>query len=209
MYTRKEHRPLHRPGRGPAPAPAPGRSAGAARPPVKLHLGCGLCIVPGWINCDLRRAPGVDLCADLRAGLPIAEASVDCIAAIHVLQDLAYFDIAPALAELRRVLKPGGVLRLALPDLDKALCAYLAGDSAYFYIPDHDARSIGAKLVTQITWYGSVRTPFTYDALREWVLEAGFEDIYRCKHRVTLSRFADLASLDNRERESLFVEAVR
>jgi predicted SAM-dependent methyltransferase len=176
--------------------------------PRRLHLGCGPFIAPGWLNCDLRYAPGVNLCADLRAGLPLADASIDCIAAIHVLQDLTYDEVRPALRELHRILGPGGVLRLGLPDLDKALCAYLAGDAAFFYVPDKDAASIGTKLVTQLTWYGSVRTPFTYDCIREWLLEAGFGDVYRCEYRITLSRFAELADLDNRERESLFVEAV-
>jgi predicted SAM-dependent methyltransferase len=73
----------------------------------------------------------VDLRCDIRTGLPLETDSTDCIASIHVLQDLPYFDIAPALGELKRVLKPGGVLRVAVPDLDKALCAYIAGGSAY------------------------------------------------------------------------------
>lgn len=58
------------------------------------------------------------------------------------------------------MLKPGGILRIAIPVLGKVLHAYLAGDSAYSYVPDSDARTIGAKLITQLTWYGSVRKPF-------------------------------------------------
>ena len=60
----------------------------------------------------------------------------------------------PVLTELRRVLKPGGVLRLCLPDLIKGVEAYERGDRDYFLIPDEDARSLGAKLVTQLIWYG-------------------------------------------------------
>src|SRR5438105_1702168 len=114
-----------------------------------LNLGCGPRIARGWLNLDARPVAGA-IRGDVLAGLPFRDASVDCIAAIHVLQDLAYPDIAPALAELRRVLKPRGVLRLAVPDLDRAIRAYLAGDEAYFHVPDADAKSAGAKLVTQI-----------------------------------------------------------
>jgi predicted SAM-dependent methyltransferase len=59
----------------------------------------------------------VDLQCDIRTGLPLETNSIDCIASIHVLQDLPYFD------------------------LDKALHAYLAGDSAYFNVPDTDVRT--------------------------------------------------------------------
>ena len=52
---------------------------------------------------------------------------------------------AAALGELHRVLKPGGVLRLALPDLDRGIAAYQNGQADYFHVPDDDARSIGAN----------------------------------------------------------------
>jgi len=173
----------------------------------RINLGCGPRATPGWLNCDRLAAPGVDLRCDLRGGVPLATASVDCIAAIHLMQDLAWPEIAPALVELHRLLKAGGVLRLAVPDLDRALRAYLAGDARYFYVPDADARSIGAKLVTQIVWYGSVRTPCTYDFLAESLAAAGFAGIERAGFGA--SRVSGLAALDNRERESLFVEAVK
>ena len=156
---------------------------------------------------DITAAPGVDARVDLRGALPLAGDSVDCIAAIHVLQDLAWPDIRPVLEELHRVLKRGGVLRLALPDLDKAIDAYRAGDGGYFYVPDEHARSVGAKLVTQITWYGSVRTPFTFDCIAEWLEAAHFAGIRRAKFGE--SSIDGLAQLDNRERETLFVEAVK
>ena len=175
--------------------------------PVRLTLGCGPRPAPGWINADLRDYEGVDLRGDIRDGLPLSDHSVDCAVAIHVLQDLPWCDIPVALAELRRVLRSGGVLRLGLPDLDRAIDAYRRGDAAYFHVPDADARSIGAKLVAQIIWYGSVRTPFTFDFARELLERAGFAEVRRCAFRETGSPDPEIVSLDNRERESLFVEA--
>jgi predicted SAM-dependent methyltransferase len=174
---------------------------------VRLNLGCGSHAAPGWVNCDIAAAPAVELRSDLRRGLPLRSESADCIAAIHLLQDLSWTEIAPALAELHRVLRPGGVLRLAVPDLDRAIDAYLAGNRDYFYVPDSDARSAGAKLITQITWYGSVRTPLNWEFLEEWLRAAGFVAIER--RRYGESRVPGLASLDNRERETLFVEATK
>src|SRR3954465_678784 len=172
-----------------------------------VNLGCGPVAPAGWINCDAKNLPGVDLRCDLRSGLALGADHADYIAAIHVLQDLAYADIVPALREIRRVLKPGGVLRLAVPDIDRAINAYVRRDAAYFYVPDEHARSVGAKLITQIIWYGSVRTPCNFEFVGESLAAAGYHDIERCSFGVTFSRFPQLASLDNRERETLFVEA--
>jgi ubiquinone/menaquinone biosynthesis C-methylase UbiE len=144
---------------------------------------------------------------DDRRALPFASACADCVAAIHVLQDLFWDRVEPLLAEFHRVLKSGGVLRVAVPDLDKAMRAYLDGDASYFYVPDRDARSIGAKMITQIVWYGSVHTPCTFSFLDEWLRKRGFADVVR--YAFGESAVDGLASLDNRERESLFIEAVK
>jgi predicted SAM-dependent methyltransferase len=151
----------------------------------------------------------VQLVGDIRDGLDLPDACMDCAVGIHVLQDLPWADIPAALAELHRVLKPGAPLRLGLPDLDRAIDAYRRGDAAYFHVPDDDAPSLGAKLVTQIIWYGSVRTPFTFDFARDLLQQAGFERIARCSFRQTTTSLPDIVTLDNRERESLFVEAFR
>lgn len=173
---------------------------------TRLNVGCGSAAAPGWVNCDVRGI-GIDLCADVRGRLPLASNAVGGIAAIHLLQDLCWIDIAPTLAELHRVLSPGGTLRLGLPDLDRALRAYLDGDASWFYVPDRDARSAGAKLVTQIIWYGSVHTPMTFGFVAEWMARAGFACIER--RPFGESRVPGLAALDNRERESMFVEGVK
>ncbi len=175
--------------------------------PVRLNLGCGPRAAPGWINSDILRLPGVDLSCDIRQGLPLRGSTIDCAVAMRVLQDLAWADTRPALAELNRVLKSGGVLRLGLPDLERAMRAYLDRDADYFYVPDEDASSIGAKLIIQITWYGSVRTPFVFEFIEELLMQNGFERITRCRYKQTASLYPDIVQLDNRVRETLFVEA--
>jgi predicted SAM-dependent methyltransferase len=174
-----------------------------------MNWGCGETRPSGWINSDVRAGEGVHVTADIRAGLPLASGSLDYIVAIHSLQDLPFLEIEPALRELRRVLRAGGVLRLALPDLDLAIAAYQRGDRNYFYVPDADAESIGGKLAAQMTWFGSSRMLFTWESTAEWLTRAGFEDIRRCRIRETFSPYPEIVELDNRERETLFVEAVK
>jgi predicted SAM-dependent methyltransferase len=175
----------------------------------RLNWGCGPCTAAGWINSDRLTGEGIDLSCDIRHGLPIGAESLDYAVSIHALQDLPYPDVLPALRELHRVLKPAGVLRLGLPDLDRAIRAYVRKDARYFYIPDEDAASMGGKLVAQIVWYGSVRTPFTYDCIEEFLAKAGFRQVRRCRYKETRSPYPEIVELDNRERESLFVEAVK
>jgi SAM-dependent methyltransferase len=177
--------------------------------PRRLNWGCGTDPEPGWVNSDIKEAPGIDISADIRAGLPLDDASLDYAVSIHSLPELAYPDVATALRELHRVLRPDGVLRLALPDLDRAIRAYLDGDAGYFLIPDDDVRSLGGKLVVQLTWYGYSRTMFTFDFVEELLYAAGFRRVERCSYRQTSSPHAEIIELDNREGESLFVEAFK
>jgi predicted SAM-dependent methyltransferase len=176
-------------------------------PVRRLHWGCGENTVPGWINADRRGWPGVAIAGDIREGLPLESASIDYIVSIHALQDLPYFDIVPALAELRRVLVPGGVLRLGLPDMDRAIAAYLRDDRDYFYVPDSDSATTAGKMIIQLTWYGDSRIMFTYDFAREVLITAGFRAVMRCAYRETVSPFPAIVALDNRERETLYIEA--
>jgi SAM-dependent methyltransferase len=176
----------------------------------RLNWGCGPTPPPGWINADRIVGPGIAIVRDVRHGLPLRDDDLDYVVSIHGLQDVPYLDVVPALGELRRVLKPGGILRLALPDLDRSIRAYLAGDARYFHVPDGEVRSLGGKLVVQAIWYGSTRTPFTLDFIEELLTKAGFVAVHRCGFRETRSGFAPgIVALDNRERESLFVEAVK
>lgn len=175
----------------------------------RLNWGCGPQPAPGWLNSDLLTAPGIDLSGDIRDGLPLEAGSIWYITSIHALQSLPYLDVVPALRELLRVLKSGGVLRLALPDLERGLDACRRNDRAYFYIPDEESATISGKLIVQMTWYGSNRMLFTYEFARELLLRAGFRRVTHCAYRVTASQFPEIVELDNRERESLFVEAVK
>jgi predicted SAM-dependent methyltransferase len=173
----------------------------------RLNWGCGTNPDPGWINSDIKEDPAVEISADILEGLPLEAGSIDYAVSIHALPELGYADQLPALMELRRVLAPEGVLRLALPDLDRAIRAYQEGDRGYFLVPDEDARAIGSKMIAQLLWYGYSKTLFTFDFIAELLERAGFRDVRRCAFQETASRFPEIVALDNRPKESLFVEA--
>lgn len=175
----------------------------------RLNWGCGLRPVPGWVNSDIKEGAGIDVSCDIREGLPFQSDSFDYAVSIHALGELPYPDLVPALEELRRVVKTGGFVRLCLPDLDRAIAAYHQRDDAYFLVPDEDARSIGGKLIVQLTWYGYSRSLFTNDFIEELLDKAGFAEVIRCVYKQTASQYTEIVDLDDRENESLFVEAVK
>jgi SAM-dependent methyltransferase len=175
----------------------------------RLNWGCGETGEPGWINSDLKGGPGVDLPGDILEGLPLESDSVDYAVGIHALPELRYDQLVPALTELRRVLRPGGTLRLGLPDLEKGVDAYRRGDRDYFLIPDDEMESLGGKLITQLIWYGYSRTVFVAGFVEELLRKAGFSEVRHVAYRQTASGHPEIVALDNRELESLFVEAVK
>jgi predicted SAM-dependent methyltransferase len=174
----------------------------------RLNWGCGDWVVPGWVNCDQKDGDGI-VTSDIRAGLPFERDAFDYAVSIHALPELAYPELLPALAELRRVLKEGGLLRLGLPNLAKAVEAYQRGQRDYFLVPDEEMHSIGGKLITQLVWYGYSRTLFVPEFIEELLQRVGFQHVYNVNFGETRSRYAEIVELDNREQESFFVEAVK
>lgn len=172
----------------------------------RLNWGCGDHVAPGWINSDVKDEPAVDLVADIRDGLPLEPDSIDCAVGIHVLPEFSYPELVPALEELRRVLKPGGTLRLALPDLRRGIDAYLREDESYFKVGEDEVGSLGGRFIVQMLWYGYSRSLFTADFALELLQKAGFRDVRECPFGVTGSGIREIVELDNREDESLFVE---
>lgn len=92
--------------------------------PVRIHLGCGPRVIPGFLNVDSRAWPHVNIVGDVADLSRIGSGSADLIYASHVLE---YFDRQQAevvLKEWFRVLRPGGVLRLSVPDFDQLIAIY-------------------------------------------------------------------------------------
>jgi SAM-dependent methyltransferase len=175
----------------------------------RLNWGCGRQPDAGWLNSDVKEAPGIDISCDIRSGLPLEDASMDYVVSIHALPEVPYPDLIPVLRELRRVLRPSGVLRLGLPSLERAVDAYRRGDRDYFVIPDADAATVGGKLITQLVWYGYSRTMFVPEFALELLVQSGYSRAYETQFQETSSQYPDIVSLDDRPAESFFVEALR
>jgi len=96
---------------------------------MALHLGCGSAIKQGWVNVDLH--PAADLTLDARESLPFADNSFRIIYSEHFYGCFGYPDvITRLLSECYRVLEPGGVHSLCVPDGRKLLRHYTTGEYA-------------------------------------------------------------------------------
>jgi len=83
---------------------------------IKLNIGAGETVIPGWTAID--RKFGTEAFP-----LHYPDNSVSEIRCSHMLEHLSFGDVLDALREWNRVLKPGGRLRLSVPDFDKVVAS--------------------------------------------------------------------------------------
>lgn len=92
----------------------------------KLHLGCGPRFLKGYIHIDLSNYDHIDHRVDIANMKSLFEDnSIDEIYACHVLEHFSRKDIIPVLKEWNRILKPGGKMRLSVPDFEAIVSFYL------------------------------------------------------------------------------------
>jgi len=89
-----------------------------------VDIGCGPIHHPEWINLDLRASDDVKK-YNIKKKLPFEDSSVDAIYHSHLLEHLTKDEAYNFLSECHRVLKPGAVMRVVVPDLEQICQEYL------------------------------------------------------------------------------------
>jgi SAM-dependent methyltransferase len=90
-----------------------------------LNIGCGDRHHPEWINLDfVATGPAVQQ-YDLRRGIPFPESTFDIVYHSHVLEHFERKAALNLLRECHRVLRPGGTIRVVVPDLERIVQLYL------------------------------------------------------------------------------------
>lgn len=203
-------------------------------PGVKaLNLGCGLSIAPGWINIDnspnarlskyplIRRTlrklgvlsehhyavnwPKSIEIYDLKKRLPYSDSTIDYAYTSHFLEHLALNDAERLIGEVFRVLKPGGIIRVVVPDLALGARQYLEALQS----DPQDGKAAPEFLNWLQLSRPGLRDPhlWMYDApsLTAMLGRAGFANVVVCEYRK--GRMPDCDVLDNRPEDSLHLEA--
>ena len=89
---------------------------------MKLHIGPGNTYLPGWQNVDVFSNVKADIYSSALA-LPYERETFSLIYASHVLEHFSRYFTLAALSHWRDLLRPGGILRLAVPNF-KSVCEY-------------------------------------------------------------------------------------
>lgn len=90
-----------------------------------LNVGCGARFHPAWVNLDaVSRSPCVRE-HDCRNGIPFDDNYFDVSYHSHVLEHFEVSEAAKFIKECFRVLRPGGTIRVAVPDLEQLAQLYL------------------------------------------------------------------------------------
>jgi len=150
---------------------------------VKLHLGCGTRYIPGFIHVDIRKLPHVDYVTSADKLKMFKEGSVDLIYACHILDHFKRGQIDDVLKEWHRVLKPGGILRLAVSDFEQIVKVYLKYKDFKLVIgplmgrQDYPANTHGMI--------------FDFSYLYEFLKKAGFKKIRRYNWEETIHKDYD------------------
>lgn len=90
-----------------------------------LNIGCGTTYHPDWVNIDVAPVSHEIMRHDAAEPLPFEDGGFDACYSSHLLEHLPGEEALRLLVEIRRVLKPGGIVRLAVPDLEAVVRAYL------------------------------------------------------------------------------------
>lgn len=178
----------------------------------KLHLGCGQRHIPGFCNIDVQPGDTVDRVARIEQLDFVPANSVELIYACHVLEHFGRGQIRDVLAEWRRVLEPGGVLRLAVPDF--AACCKIYYEQG---LVDGLTGLIGLVAGGQRHDHDYHKMIFDEPFLTTTLLAIGFKEVRRWDWRATEHAGIDdysQAYLPHRDKEnglhmSLNLEAVK
>lgn len=97
-----------------------------SEPITYLNLGCGSRYHPAWINIDIAPHGSGVINHDLSENIPLESSSCDVVYHSAVLEHIRPSDIKAFLGECKRVLKPGGILRVGVPDFENICELYLS-----------------------------------------------------------------------------------
>jgi SAM-dependent methyltransferase len=170
-------------------------AATAADKKLLLHVGCGpaepskinpIFRGPDWqeVRVDIDPQVQPDIVASIADLGSIPDAAVDAVWSSHNLEHLFAHEVVPALREFRRVLKPGGVLLVTLPDLDAVARVLVKHglDAELMVVRGEKIRPLdvifgwGRHIAAGRT-YMAHKTGFTSASLSRAILAAGFPQV--------------------------------
>ncbi len=155
---------------------------------ILIHLGCGDIASSEFINVDALPAPHVHYICDVTDLSIFPDNYADLVYACHLLEHIRRDELRKTLWEWRRILRPGGILRLSVPDFDALIDIYRACDN--------DIDGIAAPLMgSQSHSYDVHHSVFNLKYLSDSLTAVGFRSVRKWDpNQVDYHDFEDWAS---------------
>ena len=183
-----------------------------------LNLGCGNVYYDGIINADFFSVTKKDFGMDLRYPFKIKSETFDGIFCDHTLEHLSYEEVEHVLDESYRILKPGGWIRVIVPDFNLFVTKYYENDNEWFnkwktLVLGHESRKGMERFFTKIfalnftaNFYHH-KTLWNYEMAQLLFLEAGFSNVESVRFREGQSGLFFDKDTEDRRFVSLYLEA--
>ena len=180
------------------------------------NIACGPFTLNGFVNLDLYAYSADVVRWDCRRRLPFADESVAGCRAEHFVEHLEVREELPAfLADALRILRPGGVLRIIVPDAERYLRAYCSEGTAAFAELGTPSVPFPADLPTRMDVVNHIfhqwdehRWGYDFESLEVRLLKAGFRRAVRSAYGESI----DPKLAVDREQHapySLYVDAIK
>ena len=184
-------------------------------PAISLNVGSGGRGLPGWINIDARPAHAdIYVAFDIRRRLPLRDGQAERIFAEHVIEHLDFRDdVANVFREFHRVLRPGGVVRIIVPDAERFLRAYVSRSAGEFAALGWDMTNLPGDIFTPMHIVNHVFHQggehlfgWDFETMQFMIARAGFTGIVKQSYKVSLDPQLAIDQ-PNHQPYSLYVEA--
>lgn len=150
---------------------------------LQLHLGCGKRYIPGFVHIDIADFPHIDHLAGIDKLPMFGDDTVDLIYCCHAFQYFDRHQAALVLEEWRRVLRPGGVLRLSVPSLEALVRIYeTSHDINHVLGPLFGRMTVNTPTGDTLLYH---KTVYDYDSLKTICFQAGFRSFCQYDWRKT------------------------
>ena len=168
---------------------------------LRLNLGSGPRRISGWLNVDLAGMKP-DLAWDLRRGVPFPDDSAQAVFLEHFVEHFPLSEVFEILEEARRVLCPGGTIRVGVPDFGRYMESYARDGS--FIEQLRPGRPTRLLAVAEVALFHGHRSVWDGTTLARVLTEAGFTNVrVRSFGESTLEPAPDTPM---REPESVYAE---